>query len=84
MNAAATRRVCRLDDPYVALGLRLAQFLVVRVEVMKLVRQDVRVRNEIVLVPPEALLHLHIVVAKPIFSGDFIALWEVIDSLKFV
>ena len=54
------------------------------VEVMELIRQDVRIRNKVELFSTEALLHLHIVIAKTVFSRDFIALREVIDSLEFV
>ena len=84
MDAATSGRISRLHYPDVALGLRLTQLLVVCVEIVELVWQDVGVRDEIVLVTPEALLHLDVVVAKPIFSGDFIALREVIDSLELV
>ena len=53
-------------------------------EVMKLIRQDVSVRNEIKLRPTKSLLHFHIVETKSVFSGDLVALREVIDALKFV
>ena len=54
------------------------------VEIMELVWQDVSIRNEIILIPAKSLLHLDIVVAKPILSCDLIALWEVIDPLEFI
>ena len=54
------------------------------VEIMELVWQDVSIRNEIILIPAKSLLHLDIVVAKPILSCDLIALWKVIDPLEFI
>ena len=51
---------------------------------MKLVRQDVSVRDEVKLISTETLLHLHIIEAKSIFTGDFVALREMIDSLELV
>ena len=53
-------------------------------KVMELVRQDVRIRDEIKLITTKSLLHLHIVETKSVFSGDFVALWEVVNALKFI
>ena len=53
-------------------------------EVMEFIRQDVSVRYEIKLRPAKSLLHLYIVETKSVFSGDFVALREVIDTLKFI
>jgi len=53
-------------------------------EVMKLVWQDVGIRNEIELLSAEPFLHLYVVVAESIFSSDFVALWEVVDPLVFI
>ena len=84
MNATTTRRVCWFHDPDIPLRLSLPQLLIMSMEVVKLIRQDVGVRNEIKLRPTKSLLHLHIVETKSVFSGDFVALREVIDALKFV
>ena len=84
MDAAATRRVRWLHDPDVPLGLGLLELLVVSMEVMELVGEDVGVWDEVELTPAKSLLHLDIVEAKSVFSGDFITLWEVVDSLIFV
>ena len=54
------------------------------VEVVELVWKDVSVRNEIKLLAPIALLHLHIVVAETILSRYFIALRKVVYSLVLV
>ena len=54
------------------------------VEVMELIRQDVRIRNKVELFSTEALLHLHIVIAETVLSCNFIALREVIDPLEFI
>ena len=53
-------------------------------EVMKLIWQDVGVGDEVKLLSAEALLHLDIVVTKPVFAGDLITLWEVIHSLVLI
>ena len=84
MNAASTRRVCRFHNPNITFWLSLTQLLIMSMEVMKLIRQDVSVRNEIKLRPAKSLLHLYIVETKSVFSGDFVALREVVDALKFV
>ena len=55
-----------------------------RVEVVKLVWQDVSIGYEIKLLTPIALLHLHIIVAETIFSSDFVALGKMIYSLVLV
>lgn len=51
---------------------------------MELLGQNVRVGDEVVLISPESLLHLDEVVAKPIFSSDFVTLWEVVYLLELV
>ena len=84
MDAATLRRVGWLYNPHVPLRLRLPQFLVVGVEVMELLRQDVRVGDEVVLSAPEPLLHLHVIVAKSVLARDFVAHWEVVDFLELV
>ena len=51
---------------------------------MELIRQDVSVRDEVILRPTKSLLHLHIVETESVFSGDLIALWEVVNALKLI
>ena len=53
-------------------------------EIMKLIRQDVCVRHEIKLISAKSLLHFDYIVAKPIFSSDFVTLWEMVDPLEFI
>ena len=84
MDTATTRRVCGLDNPHISFWLCLLELLVMSVEVMELVRQDVSVRNKVKLTPAETFLHLDVVEAKSIFTSNFIALWEVVDSLELV
>ena len=84
VNAAALRGVRWLDDPDVALRFGLSQFLIVGVEVMKLLREDVGIGDEIKLGTPETLLHLHIVVAETVLPRDLVALREVIDTLELI
>ena len=55
-----------------------------RVEVVKLIWQDVGLGDEIELLATEALLHLHVVVTETILSRDLMTLREVIDPLVLV
>ena len=84
MNAAATGRISWFDDPNVSLRLSLPQFLEVRVEVVKLIWEDVGFGDEIELLAAEALLHLHVVVAEAVLPSNLMTLWEVIDPLELV
>ena len=84
MDSAATRGVCRFDDPEVALRLVLPQALIVRVEIMKLIRQDVGIGNEVVLLPAKPLLHLDIVVTETIFARDLVTLRKVVNPLVLI
>jgi len=84
MNAAPLGRIGRLYDPDVTLGLRLAQLLVVGVEIVELLGQDVSVRNEVELGTTETLLHLDIVVAQTVLSCNLITLREMIDALELI
>ena len=84
MNAAATGRVRRLNNPDVALGLRLLQFLVVCMEVVEFLRQDVRVGDKVKLLTAKTFLHLNIVVAESVLPRDLIAHGEVVDALILV
>ena len=54
------------------------------VEVVKLIWKNIGVGDEVEVLPPKFLLHLHIVVAKTIFPSDFVTLWEVVDSLELI
>ena len=51
---------------------------------MEFLGQDVGVWNEVELVAPESLLHLHVVVAESILPCDLIRLREVIDPLELI
>lgn len=84
VDATTARRVCWFDDPHVALRLRLAELQVVLMEVVELIGQDVGLGDEIELQAPEALLHLHVVVAQAVLARDLVALREVIDALELV
>ena len=84
VDATTARRVCWFDDPHVTLRLRLAELQVVLMEVVELIGQDVGLGDEIELQAPEALLHLHVVVAQAVLARDLVALREVIDALELV
>ena len=62
----------------------LPQALIVRVEIVKLIRQDVGIGNEVVLLPAEPLLHLDIVVTEAIFARDLVTLRKVVDPLMLI
>jgi hypothetical protein len=62
----------------------LFEFLVVSVEITKLIRQNIRVRNKIKRRFTKLFLHANHIVAKAILASDFIALREVIDLLVLV
>jgi len=53
-------------------------------EVVELIWQNVSIWDEIVLISSKSFLHLHIIVAEPVLSCDFVALREVIDPLKLI
>ena len=55
-----------------------------RVEIMELIWQNLSVRDKVELTTTKSFLHFDIVVTKSVFSGDFITLREVVDSLKLV
>lgn len=84
VDAFSLRRIGRLDNPDIALWLSLFQFIIMCLEFMKLIWQNISIRDEIELWAPIFLLHLQNVMAKSIFPRDFIALWEMIDSLKLI
>ena len=84
MNASASGRIGWFDDPNIPLRLSLPKLLEVRMEVVKLIWQDVSLGDEIELLTTEALLHLHIVVTETILSRDLMTLREVIDPLELV
>ena len=51
---------------------------------MEFVWKNVGIWNEVKLISTKTFLHLYIVVAKSVFSGDFITLREVVNSLKLI
>lgn len=62
----------------------LLKFLVMRVEIAELIRQDVGVRHEVKVLLAKAFLHPHYVVAKSILPGDLVTRWEMVDFLILV
>lgn len=53
-------------------------------EVVKFIGQNVGFRNEVERLSAKPFLHLHIVVAETVLAGNFMALWEVVDSLELI
>lgn len=62
----------------------LLEFLVVSVEIAKLVWKDVSVWHEIEILLAKLLLHADHIVTQSIFSSDFIALREMVDLLVLI
>tara|TARA_B110000285_G_C15134009_1_gene625601 strand:- start:1236 stop:1436 length:201 start_codon:yes stop_codon:yes gene_type:complete len=54
------------------------------VELSKLIRKDVSIWHEVIVLLAEPLLHPHDVEAKSILPGDFMTLREMVDFLVFV
>ena len=54
------------------------------IELTKLIRQDVSVWHKVKMLFPKSLLHSDSIEAKPIFPGDLVALWEMVDLLVLV
>lgn len=53
-------------------------------EIMKLIRQNVSVGNEIELLSTEPLLHFNVVVAETVLASDFMTLRKVVNALEAV
>lgn len=84
LDTTTLGRVSWLNDPNVLLAIMLFELLVVLIELTKLVRKDVGIRNEVEVLLSKPFLHSHDVEAKPILSSDFMTLREMIDLLIFV
>ena len=53
-------------------------------EIVKFLRQNISIRNKVKLGTTKSLLHFDVVVAKAIFSSDFVTLREMVYSLILV
>jgi hypothetical protein len=84
IDTFALRRVGWLHYPDILLGVMLFQLLIMRVEIAEFIREDVSIRHKIKVLLSKAFLHSHHIIAKPILSGDFIALRVVIDLLELI
>ncbi len=54
------------------------------IEIAKLIRQNIGVRNEVEVLLAILLLHSYHVKAESVLTGNFIALREVIDLLMLI
>jgi hypothetical protein len=84
VDTLALAGVGRLNDPYILLRVMLLEFLVMSVEISKLIRKDVGIRDEVKVGLAKFLLHANHIIAQPVFPSDFITLREMIDLLIFV
>jgi len=73
-----------LHNPDILLAFMLLQFLVVIVEVTKLIWQNVGIRAEIKGRLSKSFLHTHNIEAKSIFTSDLITLWKMVDFLILI
>jgi hypothetical protein len=83
-DAFALTAIHRLDNPSVALWLCLLQLAEMRDKLWVFSRQNISVGNEVIFLVSEALLGLHIIVAKAVFARYFNRHWEVVDALELV
>ena len=72
VNAFTLTAVGRLDNPDVLLAFMLLQFLVVVVEISKLIRKNISVRCEIECLSSKLLLHSHNVKAHSVFASNLV------------
>jgi len=55
-----------------------------RIEICELIRKNVSIWDYVEFFLPEFLLHLYYIVTQSIFSGKFIRLWKMVNSLVFI
>ena len=84
MNSTPPRRISRLNNPSVAFWLCFLQLDEVSVELIKLRRQHVGVRDEVVLFAAEFFLGLDEIEAESVFARDLVTHREVIYPLELV
>jgi hypothetical protein len=84
VNATASGKVSRFDNPLIFLRLDLLKMLKVVTKFGELVRDDISVGEEIKGCFSEFLLHFSDVECKLIFPGDFSAAGKVIDFLELI
>lgn len=78
------RSIGRFDNPDVLFRIMLPEFLVMRVELSKLIRQDIGIRCEIKIMLPVLLLQPDNITTKPILSRYLMTLRKMIDLLVLI
>ena len=84
MDTSSSTRIAWLYDPDIAPWISLLQLLVMTQQISVLIWQDIGIWNEIESITTKFLLQFYVIEAKTIFSGNFIRVREVIDSLIFI
>lgn len=84
MNASSSAQVSWFDYPNVLLRFLLLDKVEVLLELLKLLRQDIGVRDDVKGLTPKLLLHLGHVEAQSVLPGHFVRLREVVNSLVLV
>jgi hypothetical protein len=62
----------------------LFEFLVVSIEITELIWKDIGIRNKIEIAFSKFFLHANHIIAKSIFTCNFVTLGEVVDFLILV
>ncbi len=62
----------------------LFKFLIVRIEVSKLIREDIGVRNKVKVLFAKLLLHAHHVETKTVLPCNLVTLGEVVYLLELI
>lgn len=83
-DAAALSGIGWLNNPDILFTVMLFKLLIVFVKFAKLIRKNVSVGYEVVVLFAISLLHPHNIETESVFASDFMTLREVIDLLVFV
>jgi hypothetical protein len=84
MDTTASWWISWLDNPQIALGFGHFQLLIVCMEIMKFVRQNIRIRNKVKLISAEPFLHFYVVITQSVLACDFVTLREMIHALELI
>jgi hypothetical protein len=84
VNPPASRHRSRLYDPNVLIGRFNLEFIIMHIEIRKLFRQAVSVRDFFELFVPILFLHFDEVLAKLVLASHLVTAREVVDLLKLI
>lgn len=84
MNASPATAICGLYNPSVSFWFLLFELLKVRMKFVEFLRQNISVRNKIILFATEFFLSLDKISTESIFPGYFVTHWKMINTLELV